>query len=96
MKKLKKEHKNMDYNYNAVYGFCAILTFLGLFIFLFTYFLCQFRNIWNSSQEDNSDNMQVLIHQCEEGSGKCYQVDQNVIKISCPTLIGKEVNKIFH
>ena len=93
---IKKEHKNMDYNYNAVYGFCAILTFLGLFIFLFTYFLCQFRNIWNSSQEDNSDNMQVLIHQCEEGSGKCYLVDQNVIKISCPTLIRQEVNKIFH
>ena len=86
----------MDYNCNAVYGVCAILTFLGLFIFLFTYFLCQFRSIGYTSQPDNLNNTQVLIHQCEEGSGKCYLVDQNVIKISCSTLIGKEVNKIFH
>ena len=86
----------MDYNYNAVYGFCAILTLLGLFIVLFTYFLCQLLNTEYTSQADNLDNTQVLIHQCEEGSGKCYIVDQNVIKISCPTLIGKEVNKIFH
>ena len=86
----------MDYNYNAVYGFCAILTLLGLFIVLFTYFLCQLGNTGYNFQADNSDNTQVLIHRCEEGSGKCYLVDQNVIKISCPTLIGQEVNKIFH
>jgi hypothetical protein len=97
VKKFKKSIlKNMDYNCNAVYGVCAILTFLGLFIFLFTYFLCQFRSIGYTAQPDNLNNTQVLIHQCEEGSGKCYLVDQNVIKISCPTLIGKEVNKIFH
>ena len=86
----------MDYNYNAVYGFCAIFTLLALFIVLFTYFLCQLGNTGYNSQSDNSDNTQVLIHQCEQGSGKCYLVDQNVIKISCPTLIGQEVNKIFH
>ena len=93
---IKKENKNMDFNYNAVYGFCAILTLLGLFIVLFAYFLCQLLNTEYTSQADNLDNTQMLIHQCEEGSGKCYIVDQNVIKISCPTLIGKEVNKIFH
>ena len=86
----------MDYNCNAVYGVCAILTFLGLFIFLFTYFLCQFKSIGYTSQPDNLNNTQVLIHHCEEGSGKCYIVDQNVIKISCPILIGQKVNKIFH
>ena len=86
----------MVHNYNAVYGLCAILTLLPIFIVLFTYFLCQLRNIGSTSQADDLDNTQVLIHQCEEGSGKCYLVDQNVIKISCPTLIGKEVNKIFH
>ena len=87
----------MDYyNYNAVYGFCAIFILLSLFIVLFTYFLCQLGNTGYNFQADNSDNTQVLIHRCEEGSGKCYLVDQNVIKISCPTLIGQEVNKIFH
>ena len=69
---IEKENKNMDFIYNAVYGFCAILTLLGLFIVLFTYFLCQLRNTEYTSQADNLDNTQVLIHQCEEGSGKCY------------------------
>ena len=87
----------MDYNNISAIGvLCAIGALLALFIVLFTYFLYQLINTEYTSQADDLDNTQVLMHQCEEGSGKCYLVDQNVIKISCPTLIGKEVNKIFH
>ena len=56
----------MDNNYNAIFGSCAIVALLILFIVLFTYFLCQLENIGYTSQTDNSDNTQVLIHQCED------------------------------
>ena len=54
----------MDFNYNAVYGFCAVLTLLALFIVLFTYFLYQLIYTEYTSQADDLDNMQVLMHQC--------------------------------
>ena len=58
-------------------------------------FLC--RMTGNDSQYNyQQDDLKVLNHQCEEGCGKCYSVDQNVIKISCPALVLKEVNELFH
>ena len=57
---------NMDNNYNVIFGLCAIVTLLALFIVLFTYFLCKLENIGNNYQTDNSDNTQVLLHQCED------------------------------
>ena len=56
----------MDNNYNVIFGLCAIVTLLALFIVLFTYFLCKLENIGNKYQTDNSDNTQVLLHQCED------------------------------
>ena len=37
------QHKliNMDYNFNEIYGFCAILALLALIIILFACFLCR-------------------------------------------------------
>ena len=56
----------MDNNYNVIFGLCAIVALLALFIGFFTYFLCKLENIGNNSQTDNSDNTQVLLHQCED------------------------------
>ena len=49
--------------YNVTFGLCAIVVLLALFIVLFTYFLCKLGNIGYTSQTDNSDNTQVLLHQ---------------------------------
>ena len=53
----------MDNNYNVIFGLCAIVALLALFIVLFTYFICKLENIEYTSQ---TDNMQVLVHQCED------------------------------
>ena len=53
----------MDNNYNVIFGLCAIVALLTLFIILFTYFLCRLENIGYTSQTDNT---QVLLHQCED------------------------------
>ena len=42
------------------------------------------------------NSQQDLNHQCEEGCGKSYSMDRNVIKISCPAVVLKEVNELFH
>ena len=56
----------MDNNYNVIVGLCAIVALLALFIVLFTYFICKLENIGYTSQTDNSQNTQVLLHQCED------------------------------
>ena len=56
----------MDNNYNVIFGLCAIVALFALFIGFFTYFLCKLESIGNNSQTDNSDNTQVLLHQCED------------------------------
>ena len=57
-------------------------------------FLC--RMTGNDSQYNSQqDDLKLLNHQCEESCGKCYSVDRNVIKISCPALVLKEVNELF-
>ena len=53
----------MDNNYNVIFGLCAIVALLTLFIILFTYFLYRLENIGYTSQTDNT---QVLLHQCED------------------------------
>ena len=53
----------MDNNYNVIFGLCAIVALLTLFIILFTRFLCKLGNIGYTSQTDNT---QVLVHQCED------------------------------
>ena len=58
------------------------------------YYLCRMSG--NDSQYNSQqDDLKLLNHQCEESCGKCYSVDQNVIKISCPALVLKEVNELF-
>ena len=66
-----------------------------LFTTLWFCFLCRMDG--NDSQYNSQQvDLKVLNHQCEEGCGKCYSVDQNVIKVSCPALVLKEVNELFH
>ena len=52
----------MDNNYNVIFGLCAIVALLILFVVLFTYFICKLENIGNNSQTDNSANTQKLLH----------------------------------
>ena len=75
---------------------CAIILLSsGLVTILWFWFLC--RMTGNDSQYNSQqDDLKVLNHQCEEGCGKCYSVDRNVIKISCPALVLREVNELFH
>ena len=74
---------------------CAIILLSsGLVTIFWLWFLC--RMTGNDSQYNSQqDDLKVLNHQCEEGCGKCYSVDQNVIKVSCPALVLKEVNELF-
>jgi hypothetical protein len=72
---------------------CAIISLSSGFGMIFWIcYLCRMTGN-NSPQQDD---LKVLNHQCEEGCGKCYSVDRNVIKISCPALVLKEVNAVFH
>ena len=72
---------------------CTIFLLSSLFTIFWFCFLCRMTgNDYNSQQDD----LKVLNHQCEEGCGKSYSVDRNVIKISCPAMVLKEVNEIFH
>ena len=56
----------MGNNYRVIFGLCAIVVLLSLFIGLFIYFLCQLGSIGYTSQTDILDNTQVLLHQCED------------------------------
>ena len=71
---------------------CAIMSLSSVFAIIFWIcLLCRMTGN-NSPQQDD---LKVLNHQCEEGCGKCYSVDQNVIKVSCPALVLPEVNELF-
>ena len=71
----------------------TIILLSSLFTIFWFCFLCRMtENDYNSQQDD----LKVLNHQCEEGCGKCYSVNRNVIKISCPAVVLKEVNELFH
>ena len=79
--------------YIIVLVFATILLSSFGLVFWFCY-LC--RMTGNDSQYNSQQvDLKVLNHQCEEGCGKCYSVDQNVIKVSCPALVLKEVNELF-
>ena len=72
---------------------CTLFLLSSLFTIFWFCFLCRMtENDYNSQQDD----LKVLNHQCEEGCGKSYSVDRNVIKISCPAMVLKEVNELFH
>ena len=75
---------------------CAFLFWTSVILIIFWFwFLC--RMTGNDSQYNSQqDDLKVLNHQCEEGCGKCYSVDRNVIKVSCPAFVLKEVNELFH
>jgi hypothetical protein len=61
------------------------------------FWLCFLSRMTGNDSQYNSQqvDLKVLNHQCEEGCGKCYSVDQNVIKVSCPALVLTEVNELF-
>ena len=75
---------------------CAIILLSSGLVTIF-WFWFLFRMTGNDSQYNSQqDDLKVLNHQCEEGCGQCYSVDRNVIKVSCPAFVLKEVNELFH
>ena len=74
---------------------CAFLFWTSVILIIFWFwFLC--RMTGNDGQNNSQQgDLKVQDHQCEEGCGRSYSVDRNVIKISCPALALKEVNELF-
>ena len=97
IKQIINEKTMSDQNVGALLVVLVFATILLSSCGLVFWLCCLSRMTGNDSQYNSQQvDLKVLNHQCEEGCGKCYSVDRNVIKISCPALVLKEVNAVFH